>query len=263
MSAPAAQVVTGRLARTTSAVRCDRVELSTAGSRGTSVEKALKVLEVFRGPGAVLGISEVARRTELAKSTAHRLLVLLVELGYVEREGNRYALSAKLFELGNVAVYSEARSLRATAMPYMIDLLRLSEATVHLTSLIGHDLLFLEKVYGHRSASHVPRVGSRVPAAGTAPGAVISAFASGRDELAGGLDELAVRRLAEIRQHGFAAGYDDVHGPAAICFSAPISPCSTSSAIAALSVVLRRYQRCSPTLISELKCCAASIAAAL
>lgn len=245
----------------------DRASSDVSGS--TSVQKALAVLEAFRGPGSVLGVTEVARRGELSKSTAHRMLALLVEQGYVEREGSRYALGPKLFELGNAASYARARSLRATAMPYMVELLQATHATVHLTVLVQDDLLFLEKVYGHQGARGVPAVGARVPAGGTAAGDAIRAFASPAGVLGPVEDRQCgeavsrheAHRLAQVRQRGFAV--QDGGLSSSICLAAPVVARTSRTAIAALSVVLRRNQHRSPSLGVELQSCAARIAEVL
>ena len=63
----------------------------------TSVGKAVAVLGAFQCTGgAMLGVSQVAERANLSKSTAHRILAVLVENGYVERstEGEVGALLA-------------------------------------------------------------------------------------------------------------------------------------------------------------------------
>src|SRR5262245_26405981 len=52
---------------------------------GTSVGKALAVLDAFRGGGALLGVSQIAERAGIPKSTAHRLLSVLVDHSYVDR----------------------------------------------------------------------------------------------------------------------------------------------------------------------------------
>jgi DNA-binding IclR family transcriptional regulator len=220
----------------------------------TSVDKALAVLEAFRGPGTILGVTEVARRGCLSKSTAHRMLGLLVDRGYVEREGSRYVLGPMLFELGNSASYARARTLRAIAMPYMIELLQSASATVHLTAIVDGDLLFLERVYGHQGVRSVPSVGSRIPAAGTAPGEVVRAFSGGAFD-----NEHEARRMAQIRRRGVAYQNGGV-GQSTISIAAPVVARSTRLAVAALSVVLRRNQHRAPTLEADLHRCASRIA---
>jgi DNA-binding IclR family transcriptional regulator len=231
------------------------------GAGGTSVQKALAVLEAFRGPGAVLGVTEVARRGQLSKSTAHRMLALLVDEGYVEREGSRYVLGPKLFELGNAAAYARTRTLRSLAMPYMVELLQATQATVHLTTLVDGDLLYLERVYGHQGVRDVPHVGTRVPAAGTAPGDAMRAF----DQAPSMLGAMSPR-LAAVRRRGYALQESAApHAPAraTFCLSAPVVARSSRTAVAALSVVLRRNQHRPPSLGPDVQACAGRIAEVL
>src|SRR5262245_35324867 len=72
------------------------------GGALSSVGKALQVLNSFRGAGVLLGVSQIAERAEVSKSTAHRLLVVLVEYGFVEKRDGRYMLGRSIFELGNL-----------------------------------------------------------------------------------------------------------------------------------------------------------------
>src|SRR4051794_769532 len=59
----------------------------------TAVDKAMSLLNAF-GQDSVggVGVSELARRADLSKSTAFRLLGMLQRNGAVERAGNAYRL---------------------------------------------------------------------------------------------------------------------------------------------------------------------------
>ena len=245
--------------RKTSA-RTPEVTLEADTGAATSVDKALAVLEAFRGPGTVLGVTEVARRGELPKSTAHRMLNLLVDRGYVNRVGNRYMLSSMLFELGNSVSHSRPRALRSVAMPYMIDLLQSLNATVHLTTFAEGDLLFLEKVYGHFGVRNLPPVGSRVAADGTAPGDVMRAFSSTKRSLPAFVGYDDVPRFERIRDRGIA--YQGEPGDrGGLSVSAPIFVRSKDAALAALTIALQKNQHRKPGLENELREAAAAISA--
>src|SRR5690606_17835924 len=69
--------------------------------RLTSVGKALRLLAAFRGLTPPVGVSELARRSGLPKSTAFRFLADLEEVGFVERVGANYRLGLALFGLGS------------------------------------------------------------------------------------------------------------------------------------------------------------------
>ena len=230
----------------------------------TSVGKALAVLDAFRGKGSVLGVSQVAERASLPKSTTHRLLNLLVDHGYIERTDARYRLSRAIFELGNMVSDCRPRSLRAIAMPFMTELYESTHATVHLAVLDGHDVLYVEKIYGHHGVSLPSRVGGRVPALCTALGKAILGFADpAAVELAFSVPvpRLTPRTivnpsvlrdiLARVSEAGIA---HDSEGSilGACCLAAPVLA-RDSSVIGAVSVSFSTSERISPLAARQLK----------
>jgi DNA-binding IclR family transcriptional regulator len=252
-----------------------RIELSPpTGSPGldTSVGKALTVLDVFLGEGTLLGVSQIAARAQLPKSTTHRLLAVLVEHGYVERVDARYRLGRAIFELGNMVSDCRPRSLRSIAMPYMTNLYEASHATVNLAVLDGSAVLYVEKIYGHRAVDLPSRVGGRVPALCTALGKAILAFAHPEvqeEALSQRVPRLTPRTvvnqavlrstLANVRATGIA---EDSEGAClgAHCIGAPIID-RTGTVVASVSVSFTtsvripaatiRLLRQSATLIGE------------
>ncbi len=145
-------------------------------SLGTSVGKALALLDAFESLDTSLGVSELARRTGIPKSTAFRLLAILEQRQLVERENTRYCLGKRLFELGNRVSYCRPRSLRDTALPYISDLYELTHETVHLAVLDGTDVLYVEKIFGHQQVKAPSTVGGRVPAYCSAIGKALLAW---------------------------------------------------------------------------------------
>ena len=80
-----------------------QVDEAQGGSgRLSSVTSALRVLKVFSEDEAEIGISSLAKRLGLAKSTVHRLAVSLAAEGFLEQnaENGRYRLGLSLFALG-------------------------------------------------------------------------------------------------------------------------------------------------------------------
>lgn len=137
--------------------------------------RAVDVLAAFtRGPGNVLSLAELGRRTGLPKATLHRLLAALDGLGLVERTGTGYQLGMRLFELGEHV--PRKRQLREAALPFLQDLFEASHDTVHLAVLDGTDVVYLERIRGHRSAKVASRVGGRLPAYCTGVGKALLAF---------------------------------------------------------------------------------------
>ena len=144
-----------------------------------SVTKALRLLDVFRTDGPVLGVSELARQAGVAKSTAFRLLALLEDAELVERDGRGYRLSWRLFELGTSVQRRWPTGLREIAAPWLGEVfVRTSGASVHLAVLDGADILYLDKVSSPRSPRIPSAVGGRAPATCTALGKVILGHSS-------------------------------------------------------------------------------------
>jgi len=142
----------------------------------TSVSKALQLLDSFRTAGPSLGVSELARRAGIAKSTAFRLLAYLERAGYVERVGTEYRLSWRLFELGNRVDHCRPRGLRDLALPFLSELYVSTNNVVHLGVLEGQDVVYLEKIHGHRAIRTPSTVGGRMPAACVGLGKAMLAF---------------------------------------------------------------------------------------
>ena len=96
--------------------RSRRVDLHGSGLK--SVGSALDVLECFATDGE-LGVSDIARRLGVAKSTAHRLLQTLASRGFVEQDPHtgQYRLGIHVYELGALAL--ARNELRHAALPFL------------------------------------------------------------------------------------------------------------------------------------------------
>jgi IclR family KDG regulon transcriptional repressor len=203
-------------------------------TRDTSVDKALALLNSFEIGDVAVGVSELARRVGIPKSTAFRLLSILEANRMVVRDGNRYALGYRLFELGQRVPDLQPHRLRDVATPYMEDLHQLSGENVHLTVLDRSDVTYISKVFGHRRSPCPTAIGRRTPAHCTAGGKALLAF-SGPDRvravLSTGLTRrtpytivapgLFVRELEQVRRRGFAFDSEEAQ-VGMTCIAAPI-----------------------------------------
>jgi len=153
-----------------------------------SVTAALDVLDCFSHEPE-LGVSDIARRLGVAKSTAHRLLTSLRSRDLVERnpQTGQYRLGLHLFELGQLT--QERMRLRRIALPLLEELRAVGAGTAQLSVPQGADVLHVERlepVHGRGRCAPVPR---RMPVHATSSGKALAAWN----------DELAQRR----RQAGF------------------------------------------------------------
>ncbi|MGV0579348.1 IclR family transcriptional regulator [Mycolicibacterium elephantis] len=142
----------------------------------TSVGKALALLNAFDSSASVLGVTALADAAGLPKSTAYRLLVALQSSGFVERRGTGYCVGRRMFELGNLVAACRPRNLRDVALPFLSDLYELSHETVHLATLEGAEVLYLEKLFGHNKLRVPSHIGKRFPAHCSAIGKAMLAF---------------------------------------------------------------------------------------
>ena len=141
-----------------------------------AVDKAMSLLRAFGAEAwSGVGVSELARRADLSKSTAFRVLGLLERNGIVERVGSNFRLGGELNELCSVVYASDNRRLCDRVTPYLVDLYQATRLTVHLAVLHGTDVIYLHKIRGHHTIRCPSRIGSRAPAFCTAGGKVLLA----------------------------------------------------------------------------------------
>jgi DNA-binding IclR family transcriptional regulator len=138
--------------------------------------RTFALLDAFGPTDRILSLTELSERTKLPKSTLHRLAATLVDWGALVKTDVGYHLGMHLFELGGRVPLQ--RLLRDAALPYMEDLYEATHETVHLAVLDGFDVLYIDKISGHRMGQVPTQVGGRIPAYRTALGKVLMAYSS-------------------------------------------------------------------------------------
>ncbi|MBY4212541.1 IclR family transcriptional regulator [Rhodococcus fascians] len=131
------------------------------------LERSALILDTFPG-GTALSLAEVVARTGLPRSTTHRILVDLVEVGWLVRANSKFELGMTLFELGERVGLKHR--LRAAALPFMQDLYSVTEQTVHLAVRDGNEAVYVEKIHGHSALALPSQIGGRLPLTCTAVG---------------------------------------------------------------------------------------------
>lgn len=140
----------------------------------SSLGRADAILAAFDEAHLELSLPGIMARTGLPKTTVHRAVEKMLELGWLEHERDRYAIGSRLFV---VAMLAHLRvNLRESALPYMEDLYEATHETVHLVVLDDDQILYAEKITGHRTITDLSRVGGRMPTYCTAVGKVLLAF---------------------------------------------------------------------------------------
>lgn len=174
-----------------------------------AVHRTLALLQCFSDSPQDLSASDLARRTGLALSTAHRLLKVLTNEALLEQDPatSRYSLGPALAELGRLAYHR--RGLHR-AEPELADLATRTGATADLAARVGEHAVILV-------GGSLDRDGARAlrrPLHSTALGKVLLAWGEDADLAALPLEQLTQRtitdpqelrdELARVRTAGFA-----------------------------------------------------------
>lgn len=145
-------------------------------ARLASVANAARLVKTFSDDEYEIGISNLARRLGLGKSTVHRLASTLVEAEFLERnpETGAYRLGLALFELGMLVrrkmnVVNEAR-------PYLRALMERTGESVHLTVLDHASVLYVNNIASPQAIRMQSNLGARVPAHCCSEGKALLAY---------------------------------------------------------------------------------------
>ncbi|QYN19826.1 IclR family transcriptional regulator [Amycolatopsis sp. DSM 110486] len=215
------------------------------GGEGLVASRVAAILGAFRPGDDTVGVSELARRTGLAKTTVHRLTRHLCDTGLLEPDGTALRLGLRLFEIGQLAI--RRRGLVEAARPSLADLREATRNTVHLAVLEGTEVVYLDVLRGPDAPDVPSRIGGRFPAHATGVGKAILAFSpeplvarvidaglpriSRRTITAPGLLR---RQLARIHAEGVAFEREE-SGVGVVCAASPLLD-AAGMAVAAISI---------------------------
>jgi IclR family pca regulon transcriptional regulator len=232
-----------------------------------SLERGLAILSAFDSERPLIGVSELSRELSLSRSTAHRYIATLAQLGYLQQDpdSKRYRLGPKVLDLGFSAINS--MDIREISAPHLRRLSDETGHTVNLAILDGIDVVYIERCRtaqpGQREIDLNLHVGARLPAYCTAMGKAILAFVpeDRREELIARID-FVVRgpntitdadafrvELARIRAAGIAVNDEELaYGLRSI--AAPIQAHS-GEVLAALNLAIHRTMGSMDELIAR------------
>ena len=141
-----------------------------------SVERAFAILGCLAGGPA--GVSEVAERVALPKSTVSRLLSTLLAVGAVEQSagGNEYRVGDAMIDIASGAL--PGRNLITIARPHLVELVAMLGESAGLSVLDGQDVLYLDQVDADQPVQVRDWTGERIPAHMASSGLVLIAFSA-------------------------------------------------------------------------------------
>jgi DNA-binding IclR family transcriptional regulator len=140
-----------------------------------SVKKAFAILSAISSSKEGLGVSEIARGLDIAKSTVHGMASALEEVGAVIRDPatKKYRLGFMLFQIGRLA-YSQI-DLKTSARPIMEDLMAKTETSVFLGTLNWDHVTVMDIVESRQDLKITAPIGTTMPLFAGAVGKVFLA----------------------------------------------------------------------------------------
>lgn len=213
-----------------------------------SVDRALRILDLFDERNYELSITEISKRMNLHKSTIHSLLKTLQTHHYIKQsaDNGKYSLGLKLFERGYYVVGN--MDLRTNARKYLEQLSDQTGYTVHLVILDGQEGVYIDKVEGTGVTVLYSKIGRRVPIHTSAVGKSLLAFKEDdeiehiltnyqfikRTEKTIVTKEAFWNEIQNVRNKGYAID-DEENEPGIFCLAVPIKD-HTEKVIAAISM---------------------------
>jgi IclR family KDG regulon transcriptional repressor len=213
-----------------------------------ALQRGMIVLDTFLEARTPLSLDHICAHTGLPKSTAFRVVINLLQAGYLTETERGFWLGLKMLRFG--ALVEDKLDLVRQARTFLLELRDQVDETVHL-AVLDDDLrvVYLEKLPTQQAVGlMMSRVGSTASMHGTALGKAMAAFRP-EDEICGwirmvGLKALTratitdqdtfLRELREIRSRGYAVDNGEFEASVR-CVAAPIRD-RTGGVIAAVSI---------------------------
>jgi DNA-binding IclR family transcriptional regulator len=127
------------------------------------LERMFALMDVLASREDAISLKEIAEKTGLHPSTAHRILNDLAIGRFVERsQPGSYRLGMRLLELGNLV--KGRLNVRDAALLPMRELHKRIQQPVNLSMRQGDEIVYVERAYSERSGMQVVRaIGGRAP----------------------------------------------------------------------------------------------------
>src|SRR5882724_5736200 len=213
-----------------------------------SVDRALQIIETLAEDDEGYRLSDLAVRTGLSTSTAHRLLTTLERRRFVQfdRTRSKWHVGARSFTVG--ATFVRRRNFTAQAVPYLRKLRDLTRETANLAVVDDEAIVVLTRMESREIMRSLTKVGGRVAMVASGVGKTVLATYSDEDVSAiirhHGMPRLTeksivrpsdlFRELAAIRRQGYAV--DDEEACIGLRCIAAVVYNDCSEPLAAISV---------------------------
>src|SRR5947207_12935066 len=146
-----------------------------------SVDRALSIIETLAEDDEGYRLSDLAIRTGLSTSTAHRLLSTLERRRFVafDRTESKWHVGARAFTVG--ATFARRRNFSAQAVPYLRKLRDLTRETANLAVVDDEFIIVLTRAESREIMRSLTMVGGRVAMVASGVGKAVLATWSDED----------------------------------------------------------------------------------
>jgi IclR family transcriptional regulator, pca regulon regulatory protein len=226
-----------------------------------ALARGLDVLACFDADHRTMTLTEVAAAAGLARPTARRLLLTLVELGFVRSTAAGFELTPRVLRLGTA--YVGALGLWDIARPHLEALVAATGESSSMAQLDGSDIVYVARVSVPKLIALRVEIGTRFPAAQTSQGKVLLAALSpaeleatlaqpsraGLPPYIGRTVEDLHRELVEVRARGWALA-DEELAPGVRSVAVPVRD-GTGAVRAAMNVTVHAAETSVALLLDE------------
>lgn len=199
----------------------------TGGDFIRALARGLRVIEAFGPEYRLLSLSTVAKKADISRASARRVLLTLKELGYVGMKDGEFYLKPRILRLG--VSYITSQTIWSAARSVLEEVNEKTNESTSIATLDGGDIVYVARVRAKRLVGDNIGVGTRLPAHISAMGRVLlsekddeeiieilkhikgssfSAYASAQSSLAD--QEETLRRIRKCNDRGYGTNDEEV-----------------------------------------------------
>jgi len=142
----------------------------------TALAKGLEILQAFNQNNPEMSVADLADELNISRASSRRFLLTLENLGFLQKQGQKYQLTSKVMSLG--ASYYSSKPLAEIAQPYLDRVTQESGESCSLAVLESGSVVFIARAQSRWIMNIGLTVGSRLPVHNNALGRVLLAHKS-------------------------------------------------------------------------------------
>lgn len=141
-----------------------------------SLYKALQIFNCFDGRNPELGVTEIARRTGMLKSSVHNIMQTFEQCGFVEKNSatSKYTIGNTILALGNIKLANS--DLRSVLQPNLKKISNLTNENSYFVIPSGTSVMYISAICPGDLTRNENLLGFKAPMYCTGVGKAVMAF---------------------------------------------------------------------------------------